>query len=204
MQPALLRVLETRRVRRIGGTSERAVDVRIVTATNRLEGLGTDASRLRSDLYHRVATVVLTLSPLRDRMADLPELVQAMLDELASEYGAKTVAGDGWEALGSYHWPGNVRELRHAVARAVALGGDDLGAKDFFPDRVPGSLPVIRDPRSLEPYQEILRAAMETALSSHGSIRAAAAHLGMAKSTFADRAKEWGLRPRRKPRWPKR
>src|SRR4029079_2986628 len=61
LQPHLLRVLESRRVRRIGGPSERAVDVRIIAATNRLENLGTDASKLRLDLYHRLATVVLVL-----------------------------------------------------------------------------------------------------------------------------------------------
>nr|HEX4315890.1 sigma 54-interacting transcriptional regulator [Kofleriaceae bacterium] len=206
VQPTLLRVLESRRVRRVGGQAERAVDVRIVTATNRIDGLGTESSRLRTDLYHRVATVVLTMPPLRDRMADLPELVRSMLDEFAYEYGDKTVSGEGWEVLGAYHWPGNVRELRQAVARAVALGGDELLARDFFPDRVPGSRTsgLAAPDGKLEPYQEILRSAMEHALNTHGSIRAAAAHLGMAKSTFADKAKEWGLAPRRKPRWPKR
>jgi DNA-binding NtrC family response regulator len=207
VQPTLLRVLETRRVRRVGGASERDVDVRIVTATNQLDGLGTDASRLRSDLYHRVATVVLALPPLRDRMADLPDLVHSMLDELAPDHGVKRVSAEGWTALGDHHWPGNIRELRHAVARAVALGGDELGARDFFPDVALGARTLAATaPRgaTLEPYEEILRTAMEQSLQTHGSIRAAAQHLGMAKSTFADKAKQWGLVARRKPRWPKR
>jgi DNA-binding NtrC family response regulator len=195
VQPTMLRALETRRVRRVGGAVDREVDVRIVTATNRLDGLGTDTSRLRSDLYHRVATVVLALSPLRDRMADLPELVQAMMDELAPEHGTKRVTATGWRALGEYRWPGNVRELRHAVARAVALGGDELGERDFFPDVGLGTRTLGLPPRgpTLEPYQEILRTAMEQALQSYGSMRAAAQHLGMAKSTFAEKAKLWGL-----------
>ncbi len=209
VQPTLLRALEGRRVRRVGAMAERAVDVRIVTATNQLDGLGTDASRLRSDLYHRVATVVLALPPLRDRMADLPELVQSMLDELAPDYGVKQVTSSGWHALGAHTWPGNVRELRHAVARAVALGGDELGERDFFPDAALGSRTLGLAPRdgTLEPYEEILRAAMEHALKSHGSMRAACClnTLGMAKSTFAEEGQAVGRdRQKKKPRWPPR
>ena len=204
LQPNLLRALETRRVRRVGGAVERAVDVRIVAATNRLDGLGTEASRMRLDLYHRVATVVLVLPPLRERMGDLPELVDSMLDELAAEHGRRELTTDAWLALGHYAWPGNVRELRHAVARAVALGEGELEARDFFPDlglgrHTFGTVPVA-DPDNLAPYEAMLRAAMEQALRSHGSIRAAAEQLGMPKSTFADKAKAWGLAPRRKPR----
>ena len=207
LQPHLLRVLETRRVRRVGAAADRPVDVRIIAATNRVEGLGTESSRLRLDLYHRVATIVLTLPPMRERMGDLVELVEAMLEELAPEHGKKEVTSDSWSALGEYAWPGNVRELRHAVARAVALGSAQLEPGDFFPEmrfgRKPGpygSTMAIDDP--LLPYEAMLRGAMEHALSTHGSIRAAANHLGMAKSTFADKAKAWGLTPRQKQRPP--
>src|SRR5437868_4137291 len=106
LQPHLLRVLETRRVRRIGGASERELDVRIIAATNRLENLGTEASKLRLDLYHRLATVVLVLPPLRERMTDLPELVQGMLRELAEQYGPKQLSDAAWKALADYGWPG--------------------------------------------------------------------------------------------------
>ena len=91
LQPHLLRALESRRVRRIGGAGERAIDARVIAATNRLEHLGTEASRLRLDLYHRVATVVLAVPPLRARLTDLPELVQAQLAELAAEHGPRTL-----------------------------------------------------------------------------------------------------------------
>ncbi|MGN6109027.1 MAG: sigma 54-interacting transcriptional regulator [Kofleriaceae bacterium] len=203
LQPTLLRALETRHVRRVGGTSERPVDVRIIAATNRLDGLGTEASRLRLDLYHRIATVVLMLPPLRERMGDLPELVESMLEEVAPEHGKKVVTEEGWRALSGYGWPGNVRELRHAVSRAVALGGEQLGALDFFPDlrfgsRLPATFPPASD--SLVPYQAMMRGAMEQALVRQGSIRAAASYLGMAKSTFADKARAWGLLPRPRAR----
>jgi DNA-binding NtrC family response regulator len=199
LQPHLLRVLEARRVRRIGGASERIVDVRIVAATNRIEHLGTEASKLRLDLYHRLATVVLMLPPLRERMGDLTELVQGMLAELAPEHGVKTVSPEAWRALAANHWPGNVRELRHAVVRAVALGGDVLEPEHFFPElrlAWPRSLSDAPSAEPLVPYERVLRGAMERAIAAHGTIRAAASHLGMPKSTFADRAHKWGLMPR--------
>ena len=207
LQPHLLRVLESRRVRRIGGASERLVDVRIVAATNRLEHLGTDASKLRLDLYHRLATVVLMLPPLRERMGDIVELVQGMLVELAPEHGEKTVSDAAWKALADNVWPGNVRELRHAVVRAVALGGDELEPEHFFPDlrfAWPRALEDIPDTEPLVPYERVLRGAMERAIAAHGTIRAAASHLGMPKSTFADRAQKWGLMPRERLRLPLR
>jgi len=207
LQPHLLRALETRHVRRVGGAFERAVDVRIVAATNRLDGLGTESSRLRLDLYHRVATVVLELPPLRERMGDLVELVEHLLNELAPEHGRRVVTDDAWKALVSYGWPGNIRELRHAVSRAVALGGIELYPADFFPEQRFGrhATPLIGvEDSPLPPYQTMMRGAMEQALATHGSIRAAAEHLGMAKSTFADKAKAWGLIPRRAPRLPRR
>ncbi len=202
LQPNLLRVLETRHVRRVGGTFERSVDVRIIAATNRLDHLGTEASRIRVDLYHRLATVVLVLPPLRERMGDLVELVEACLDEQSAEHGTKTITEDGWRGLSTYSWPGNVRELRAAISRACALGGTELGAEDFFPDHRFGRVPIgVTTPRgTLAPYQAIMRGAMEQALATHGTIRAAAAHLGMAKSTFAEKAKAWGLLPRPRPR----
>ncbi|HEY0476020.1 MAG TPA: sigma 54-interacting transcriptional regulator [Kofleriaceae bacterium] len=205
LQPHLLRVLESRRVRRIGGASERAVDVRIVSATNRLEHLGTEASRLRLDLYHRLATVVLVLPPLRERMGDLSELVNGMLAELAPEHGPKTLSDAAWKALADNRWPGNVRELRHAVVRAVALGGDELEPEHFFPElRLGWSRALEGGPEGepLVPYERVLRGAMERAIAAHGTIRAAAGHLGMPKSTFADRAQKWGLMRRERPRLP--
>ncbi|HUS28369.1 MAG TPA: sigma 54-interacting transcriptional regulator [Kofleriaceae bacterium] len=212
LQPTLLRVLETRRVRRVGGTTERHVDVRIVAATNRLDAIGDEASGLRRDLYHRLATLTLVLPPLRERMGDLVELVEAMLEELAGDFGEKEVSEEAWLALATYSWPGNIRELRHAVARAVTLGSRELTAADFFPHlngrprRLTLQVPSVEEARedrgagTLVPYQAMLKTAMEQALHEHGSIRAAAMSLGMPKSTFADRAREWQLLGRRKRR----
>jgi DNA-binding NtrC family response regulator len=207
LQPHLLRALETRRVRRVGGQSDRPVDVRIVAATNQVDGIGIEGAsqKVRLDLYHRLATMVLLMPPLRERMTDLVDIVEGTLSELAPEFGTKRITPDAWKALGSYSWPGNVRELRHAVARAVTLGGEELGPRDFFPDFhiVSSRLPTDEAETTadqLVPYQAMIRGAMEQALQQYGSIRLAAAALGMPKSTFADRAKQWGLLTRQKPR----
>jgi DNA-binding NtrC family response regulator len=190
--------------------------VRIVAATHQTDGLGSEGARLRPDLYHRLATVVLALTPLRERMSDLGELVEGMLDDLAPEHGRKTVTADGWHALASYGWPGNIRELSKAAQRAVTLGGDELGPLDFFPSfgqhahrrhvQATPAMPFAANANgtseldALQPYHAALRGAMEQALAAHGTIRAAASAIGMPKSTFADKARAWGLFPRRKVR----
>ncbi len=223
LQPHLLRALETRRVRRVGAHAERSVDVRIIAATNRTAGLGTESSALRIDLYHRIATVVLRLQPLRERLGDLVDIVQTVVAEMGAEFGEKRISADAWHALTTYPWPGNVRELRGAVSRAIALGGKELGPMDFFPDLVgrtraqterdanranesgAGSADGDASGRGGDtvtlPYEAILRATMVRALAEHGTIRAAANAIGMPKSTFADKAREWGiLIPRRRRR----
>ncbi len=199
LQPHLLRVLETRKVRQVGGTSERPFDVRVLAATNRLDGLGTDDSPLRLDLFHRVATVVITLPPLRERMDDLRSLVRHFLAE--TDAGRrKEVSDQAWVALSSYDWPGNARELRHAVARAITLGEDVLEPQDFFPEL--GWRKLERGRRAqngeaLASYEVPVYDEMARALATHGSIRAAAAAIGMPRSTFSDRALRWGLAARR-------
>ncbi len=210
LQPHLLRALETRRVRRVGGKEDRFVDVRIIAATNQLDGFAAGApgesSRLRLDLYHRLATMVLMLPPLRERITDVVDLVEGTVAELAPEFGSKRISEEAWEALASYSWPGNIRELRHAVTRAVTLGGEELGPRDFFPDFHIASVRMQQGggaditAEQLVPYQAMMRGAMEQALQQFGSIRLAAASLGMPKSTFADKAKQWGLLEKHKLR----
>ncbi len=216
-QPHLLRVLETRRVRRVGGAHERAVDVRVVAATNRMSGLGTERGSLRVDLYHRVATVLIQLPPLRDRLDDLDELCAEILGDLAGSHGHRELSDAARGALRAHTWPGNVRELRQALMRAHAFSNDVIEPEHLFPPSIrrptptgvpvlaPGSVPVpalagmtagavdlaamIDVPR----YDAVVRDIMQQSLARHGTIRAAAGALGMPKSTFAERAKRLGL-----------
>lgn len=132
LQPKLLRVLETGRLRRVGGRGEMLVDVRILAMTNR--DLATEArrGRFRHDLYHRLAGFELRLAPLRERQADIPLLVDHFLNQLEPELGRVYVSPAALDRLMVYNWPGNVRELRNVVQRAAILGRPviDLPALD--------------------------------------------------------------------------
>jgi DNA-binding NtrC family response regulator len=123
LQKKLLRVLEDRRVRRIGGRVEIEVDVRIISATNaQLEELLTRGA-FREDLYYRLNVFSIDLPPLRERLGDVPLLAMHFLKQLAAE-NEKPVHGftdDALERITAYDWPGNVRELRNAVERAVVV-----------------------------------------------------------------------------------
>jgi transcriptional regulator with PAS, ATPase and Fis domain len=198
-QPHLLRALETRRIRRVGGDREQAVNIRLVAATNRLD-LDSVGSPLRLDLFHRVATLVVELPPLRARRDDIPLLVDSFLAEMEPEFGPRAIARDVLAALADHPWPGNVRELRHAVQRAAALSKHyQLRLDDLLPRRATRgyAAPPLAASTAGEPTINLVEAAQRQMLSDayrrYGSVRRAAAALGMAKSTFADKARKYGI-----------
>ena len=118
LQPKLLRAIERREIQRIGGTQRLATDVRIIAATHHNLRQEVNARRFRSDLYFRLAVLVVTLPPLRDRAPDLPLLVAAILDDLGAGDSAMATALRGGELLPEllrHGWPGNVRELRNYI-----------------------------------------------------------------------------------------
>ncbi|WP_299582622.1 sigma-54 dependent transcriptional regulator [uncultured Microbulbifer sp.] len=121
-QPNLLRVLETGKVTRLGGTTELDVSCRVVSATNRSNENIADGGHLREDIYFRLAVFPLQLPPLRDRKQDIPLLAQSFIDQMNEEYATAYALDDKILAsLQSYDWPGNVRELRHTLHRAFIL-----------------------------------------------------------------------------------
>ena len=119
LQPKLLRVLEKREIRRVGGTRTLPIDVRVICATNR--NLRSEVARgaFREDLYFRVAGARVYVPPLRERMSDLPRLVGAFLQQCHPPRTLNDVPEHVWEMLRAYRWPGNVRELRNAVQRML-------------------------------------------------------------------------------------
>ena len=122
-QAALLRVLETKKVTRVGGDREIAVDVRVIAATHRdLEAM-VEAGLFRQDLLYRLNTMTLRLPPLRERVEEIRPLAERFLKEAAKQAGSdvKGLEPDALAALERYPWPGNVRELRNAIERAVVL-----------------------------------------------------------------------------------
>jgi DNA-binding NtrC family response regulator len=127
LQPKLLRVLGDGRVRRLGGTHEFEFDVRIVAATNRDPLKAIEEGRLRDDLYYRLNVVPISLPPLRERIEDIPVLVQFFINEFNRKHqlDIQGIAEGAAEMLRGYPWPGNVRELRNVIERAVVLTKGD-------------------------------------------------------------------------------
>ena len=134
-QAKLLRVLEDSKVRRLGGKAEIEVDVRVIAATNRPLDDAVEQGKLREDLYYRLNVFQIPLPPLRDRMEDLPQLVEALLSDLNKKNNCR-VTGVREPVLSLFHrhaWPGNVRELRNVLERAVILAGEGAIAKEHLP-----------------------------------------------------------------------
>jgi len=153
-QTALLRVLETGRLTRVGGTEEIAVDVRLVAATHcDLEAM-VEQGTFRQDLLFRLNTITLVVPPLRERPEDLEALVTRFLEEASRESGGRVdhLSSVAFDAMRGYDWPGNVRELRNVIERAVVIcAGSTIGLDDL-PERVrrPSALssppPQLADP----------------------------------------------------------
>ena len=140
LQPKLLRVLQERQLERVGGGEAIPVDVRVVAATNRdLETLIRDG-RFREDLYYRLNVVTLTLPPLRERIEDVPFLVDHFLGKYGAELGERAIATEALDRLMGYGWPGNVRELENVIQHAMVMAGGGVILPEHLPI-APGSGP---------------------------------------------------------------
>jgi transcriptional regulator with PAS, ATPase and Fis domain len=134
LQSKLLRVLEQREVRRIGAGHARPVDVRVVAATNRRLRDEVSASRFREDLYYRLAVVEVELPSLRERISDLPLLIQHLLDRADHNPGVRKVDKAVQQIFEAYHWPGNVRELNNVIERALPFCDGGTISLDTLPE----------------------------------------------------------------------
>jgi DNA-binding NtrC family response regulator len=134
LQARLLKALEDKTFRRVGGVRDLKVDVRLVTATNRSLDEETRAGRFRKDLFFRLNVVRILLPPLRERMDDLPAVVEYLLLQLSRDLGlpAVTISPRALRKLAGWHWPGNARELRNVLERALLIGGrTEIRAEDI-------------------------------------------------------------------------
>jgi len=134
LQSKLLRVLEDHVIRRVGGEKPVTVDVRVMAATNRNLEEAVRAKQFRSDLYHRLNVLALTLPPLRSRREDIPELLESYVDYLGPRIGCEVsgITGEATKALCRYDWPGNVRELINVMERAMLLcEGEKITCNDL-------------------------------------------------------------------------
>ncbi len=178
MQVKLLRVLQEKKVRKVGATAEEPVDVRIISATHQHLAEWVQAGRFRQDLYYRLNVIDLAMPSLRDRVEDIPELARALLDKLG---GAEVkLDRDAEQALSAYAFPGNVRELENTLERALALCEDgritvaDLNLAPALPgaEATPGSKYPLQDY-----LDQVERAAILEALEQTRYNKTAAARL---------------------------
>ncbi|MBA3820284.1 MAG: sigma 54-interacting transcriptional regulator [Deltaproteobacteria bacterium] len=176
LQPKLLRAIDRREIQRLGSAQRIAVDVRVIAATNRNLKEEVNARRFRSDLYFRIAVLVVTLPTLRERSADIPALVEAILERLGehdSEIGRSLMHGELLPELLRHSWPGNVRELRNYIEAAIVRQHHALvpvASEDPVID-VTQPLRVVRD----RWVRHVERRYLEQLLAAHGGNVSAAA-----------------------------
>ena len=199
MQVKLLRVLQERRVTRVGGSREIPVDVRIVSATNRdLEKEVADG-RFREDLFYRLAVVTIELPPLRVRSDDIPLLADHFIKKFG-EQNHKILKGltpQAMDRLLKYGWPGNVRELMNGLERATVLARSEYIDVADLPPSVQ-SMPVPAGEASLaaaaQPLEEVERVAvLQTLAACRGNKSEAARRLGVTRKTLHKKLKKYGL-----------
>jgi transcriptional regulator with PAS, ATPase and Fis domain len=186
IQVKLLRALETRQVRRLGGKKEINVDIRILAATNKNLQKAIAEGELREDLYYRLAVVEIDLPPLRERSQDIQLLANEFLARFAQQNG-KTITGfddAAWAWIMSYHWPGNVRELKNAVERAVimcrgtTIGTDDIVPRHLRSGDVPSSLTIPVGATAAEARQQLV---LRTFASTSGDAARTGKVLGLSE-----------------------
>jgi DNA-binding NtrC family response regulator len=196
LQPRLLRALDNRSIRRVGGTKDRKIDVRIVSATNRDLGALVAGKQFRQDLYFRLAAAIVHLPPLRERLDDIPILVPRLLEDLGR--GEVVLSESTMAVLRDRAWHGNVRELKNVLACALAFVEPEVGVLDprhlRFIDPPTDEAALDRLPLGGHSLGHLERAAIrQTLIASRGNKVHAARTLGIAPSTLYEKLKKYGL-----------
>ena len=203
MQAKLLRFLEEKTFRRVGGAVDIRADVRIIAASNVDLQQAVRRKTFREDLYYRLAVLTVHLPPLREREGDVEQLAALFIHRFSEEFNKRVrgVAPGAMNALRAYPWPGNVRELRNVIERAVLLSdGESLGRGDFQvldPSRRPISLEEFKLPPSGVDFVALERSFVEQALDrSRGNRTLAASLLGMNRDQIRYRIEKFHLSTR--------
>lgn len=206
LQAKLLRVIEERVFRRVGGEREVRVDVRLISATNRPLEREVAAGRFRRDLYHRLRVIEVHLPPLRERQEDTEVLALHFVAQLARELGRviRTIDPAAMRALRSYAWPGNVRELRNVIERSIVLcRGEEITTAELPPEVVRAALapstsnstPLTMDPPALA-LDSVIRHHVLAVYAANGSnVTRTARVLGLSRVALRRRLREYGLKP---------
>jgi two-component system response regulator AtoC len=208
LQAKLLKAIEDRRLRRVGGNDEIAIDLQVIASSNRNLKERLEQGAFRADLYHRLSVFTLELPPLRNRKQDLEELVPLFVAEFNAKAGksVRVIADAVWSQLFAHDWPGNVRELRNAVERCVLLSDTDAFASRWLhleekPTLATAGSATIEGERLCLPMNgtmtldEMDRAIIKSALEqSNFNATAAARLLGSTRETLRYRVQKYGLK----------
>ena len=192
IQPKLLKVLEDKRFRRVGGLRDQQVDVRLIAATHQDIGQLVRQKKFRDDLYFRISTIPLSFPPLRNRIDDIPVVAQYLLDKVSTDLGRGQIEleEDCLKALQAYAWPGNVRELRNVIERAVLLSeGKSVSLKDLnFEGHANVGAPTLDSRLTLlELEKQHIQRVLE---EERGRVEKAANRLGIPRSSLYQKIKK--------------
>jgi len=217
LQGKLLRVLESRRIRPVGGDNDQEIDIRLVAATNRDLTQMVEEGSFREDLYYRLNVIPLILPPLRERPTDIPLLAAHFMKEAKKKDSASRIRGISTEAMAklmSYKWPGNVRELKNIIQRLVAITDGELIGVDHLPPEIDGTANTIpidskEAPRNVEELKEAKRRLREMVYESverqfvinslenaNWNVSKAAQNTGMQRTNFHALMRKYGIKVR--------
>jgi transcriptional regulator with PAS, ATPase and Fis domain len=198
LQPKLLRVLEERTLRRVGGSGEIALDVRVLAATNRDPAGSIADGRLRQDLYYRLGVFTIPLPPLRDRLEEIPLLTQHFLRQFNEKHGTSVegITDAARERMEQYTWPGNVRELKNVLERCtIVVESGWIDASHLPPylkgEEGPGERRVVL-PFGITAAEAEKRLILKTLQLSGNNKAEAARRLDIDVKTLRNKLKAWG------------
>jgi len=194
MQTRLLRVMEDRTVRPVGGNRATPVDVRIIAATNRDLKAEVDKGNFREDLFYRLNVLSIRMPALRERIQDLPELIAYFANSIATDLGvaAPPISEPEIMQLAQYDWPGNIRELKNVMERCLLLNqSPSQSLPSAAVDGLSGGNPSDRDDLSLEAIER--RHILRVLDMEHGNKSAAARRLGVSRKTLERKCQSWGV-----------
>jgi two-component system response regulator PilR (NtrC family) len=207
MQVKLLRVLQERRFRRVGGLEELTADIRVIAATNQDLARAIAEGRFREDLYYRINVIPIALPPLRERREDIPLVAEHFLAKYCEQMGKQItgISREAMDVLVRHEWPGNIRELENVIERAVALESTPTILLDSLPPAIRGDVPraVTAPAEALPPSGFDLEAHVKSiecsyiaeALKRAGGVQVKAADLlGMSFRSFRYYVKKYNLR----------
>ncbi len=197
-QVKLLRVIQEKKISRIGSANEIAVDIRIIAATHKDLKEEVHKGNFRKDLYYRLNVITITIPPLRERMTDLAQLARHFVNKLSIRLGKKniSISDDFFEKIKTYSWPGNIRELENAIERALNLVPDNgkITADLLFIDDTP---PARMDERvsEIKSLKDIEKDTIMQALNLYkGNILKVSAKLGVGRNTLYRKIKEYDIK----------